>query len=125
MYNLCVREMNVDFMTMIQQYVKGCWKRRHQIAGVGALIGMYHYETYMNKLEYKVAIESGCDWVMENLENRTSCYNIFRLNRNVFDKLHNMLVEPYGLKSTNRISLVEACDMFLLGVWCPSGYERS
>lgn len=50
---------------------------------------------------------------------------MFRLNRNVFDKLHNMLVEPYGLKFTNRISLVEAFDMFLLDVWCPLGYERS
>jgi hypothetical protein len=36
-----------------------------------------------------------------------------RMNKHVFDRLHNVLVESYGLKGTKRMSLVEALDMFL------------
>lgn len=41
---------------------------------------------------------------MKTLVNRSSCYNMFRMNRNVFDELHNLLVKSYGLKSTCRMS---------------------
>jgi hypothetical protein len=30
---------------------------------------------------------------MKNLGHSTSCYNMFRMNKHVFDRLHNVLVE--------------------------------
>jgi hypothetical protein len=36
-------------------------------------------------------MESGYEWVLRTLDNRTSCYNIFRMSRLVFNKLHNLL----------------------------------
>jgi hypothetical protein len=38
---------------------------------------------------------------------------MFRMNKHVFDRLHNVLVESYGLKGTKRMSSVEALGMFL------------
>ena len=37
---------------------------------------------------------------------------MFRMSQNVFDKLHNVLVESYGLKSTKRMSSIEALGLF-------------
>ena len=49
----------------------------------------------------------------ENLGHRRQCYNMFRMHRDVFDSLHNFLVEKYGLKSTKKMSSIEALAMFL------------
>ena len=76
------------------------------------MIGMYHFDTYMNKSEYRVPTESGYEWVMRTLANKTSCFNMFRMSRCVFDKLHSLLVESYGLKSTKRMSSMEALGLF-------------
>jgi len=38
---------------------------------------------------------------------------MFRMHRDVFDSLHNLLVEKYGLKSTKKMSSIEALAMFL------------
>jgi len=35
------------------------------------------------------------------------------MSRNVFDKLHNVLVESYGLKSTKKMTSVETLSLFL------------
>jgi hypothetical protein len=56
---------------------------------------MFHFETYMNKEPYRVPTESGYQWVMRCIGNRRFCYNMFRMHRNVFDKLHNVLVESW------------------------------
>ena len=77
------------------------------------MIGMYHFDTYMNKSKYRVPTESGYEWVMRTLANKTSCFNMFRMSRCVFDKLHSLLVESYGLKSTKRMSSMEALGLFL------------
>jgi hypothetical protein len=85
-----------------------------------SMISMIHFDKYMNKAEYRVPKEYGYEWVMRNLGNRTGCYNMFRMHRNVFDKLHNVLVESYGLKSTRKMSSVEALGMFL---WICGGQQ--
>jgi hypothetical protein len=51
------------------------------------------------------------------------CYQNFRMNRNVFDQLHNMLVQSYGLTSTKKMSSVEALGLFFVDVWLSLGYE--
>jgi hypothetical protein len=86
------------------------------------MIGMYHYETYWNKAEYRAPTESGYQWVMRSLGNITYCYQNFRMNRNVFDHLHNVLIESYGLTSTKKMSSVEALDLFF-DIWLSPGYE--
>jgi hypothetical protein len=88
-------------------------KRRRYIACAAAIISMFHYETYMNKASYRIPSQSGYAWVMQTLGNRTSCYNMFTMSRNVFDKLHSVLVESYGLTSTRRMTSVEALGLFL------------
>ena len=66
------------------------------------MFGMYH-DTYFNKAKRRKPIETGHDWVMRNLDNSTKCYNMFRMSRPLFDRLHDLLVESYGLKSTKKV----------------------
>jgi hypothetical protein len=72
----------------IEEYYLRCQKRRQRIAIIAGVVGMYHFDTYMNQSEYRVPTESRYEWVMKTLGNRTCCYNMFMMNRNVFDKLH-------------------------------------
>ena len=77
------------------------------------MMGMYHFDTYINKAEYRIATESGYEWVMKTLGNTTSCYNMFRMSQDLFLRLHSLLVESYGLKSTRRMCSMEALGLFL------------
>ena len=38
---------------------------------------------------------------------------MFRMHMDVFDSLHNLLVEKSGLKSTKKMPSIEALAMFL------------
>jgi hypothetical protein len=89
-----------------------CEQIDNTYAAVGMILGMLHYDTYMNKADYRKLVEFGFEWVMTSLCNRTSCFNIFRMHNDVFHKLHNVLVELYGLKSTTRMSSTEALGQF-------------
>ena len=88
-------------------------KRRKIITIAAGVMGMYHFDTYMNKADYRVATESGFDWVMKTLGNRTACFNMFRMSEGIFLGLHSVLVGSYGLKSTRRMSSMEALGLFL------------
>jgi hypothetical protein len=109
----------------IEEYVLRCQRKRRQIAAVGAMLGMYYFDTYLDKAPYRVPAKSGYDLVMRTLGNSTSCYNMFRMNRDVFDKLHNVLVKSYGLKSTTRMSAVEALGLFLWIVGAPQSMRQA
>jgi hypothetical protein len=100
-------------------------KRRRYIAATTTMIGMYHFETYMNKSSYREPTEIGYAWVMRTLRNRTSCYNIFRMSRTMFGNLHIVLVETYGLKSTRKMSSVEALGMFLWICGAPQSLRQA
>lgn len=106
-------------------YLWTCQQMNSNYAIVGGILGMYHFDTYMNKSEYRVPTESGYEWVMKTLENRTSCFNMFRMNRDVFYKLHNVLVESYGLKSTKKMSSVEALGQFLWICGAPQSMRQA
>jgi hypothetical protein len=69
----------------------------------------------MDKGERRIlkAKESSYDWVLRTLGHRTDYYKMFRMYPLVFHKLHNLLVDSYGIKSTNKMSSVEALAMFL------------
>jgi hypothetical protein len=74
---------------------------------------MHHFEKYIDRAPYREPVESGYQWTIRNLEIKNQCYNMFRMHRNVFDSLHNVLIERYGLKSTRKMTSTEAFAMFL------------
>lgn len=84
---------------MIEYYVRAK-KRRQQMVTLATIIGISDHKLYMNRSEYRVPLESGYQWVTRTLGNRRQCFNMFRMNRDCFDKLHNLLVGSYELKST-------------------------
>lgn len=61
-----------------------------------------------------VARDRGFDWVQMTLALNRSCYNNFRVERPLFNR------ESYGLKSTTKMSSVEALAMFL---WTVGTYQ--
>jgi hypothetical protein len=71
----------------IKEYYLWCQKRRQRIATIDGMVDMYHFDMYMNKSEYKVPTESRYGWVMKTLGNRTYCYNMLMMNKNMFNKL--------------------------------------
>jgi hypothetical protein len=73
----------------------------------------------MNKAPYRVATETGLDWVERTLANRIFCCNMFKMIRPLFDRLHNLLVGSYGLKSTRKMICIEALALFLYVVSAP------
>ena len=76
--------------------------RKRRMLQMACMVGMYHLDSYCNKGPRRVPIQSGHDWVMTTLGNETACYNMFRMHRPVFEKLHSVLVDSYGLKSTKK-----------------------
>ncbi|CAO2188403.1 unnamed protein product [Urochloa humidicola] len=66
-------------------------KRQRQFLTWLSLFGTYH-DSYMVKGPRRTAVESGLDWVQNTLQNRTECYNMFRMNRTLFEQLHTILV---------------------------------
>lgn len=83
-----------------------------KLGAVVSIIGMY-YATCMNKSKMREPQLSGYDWVMRTLNNPTSCFNMFRMSKQLFERLHDLLVLSYGLKSTIKMSSVEALGFFL------------
>ncbi|XP_072148403.1 protein ALP1-like [Setaria viridis] len=100
-------------------------KRRKIIITAAAMLGMYHFDTYMNKGDYRVPTESGFEWLMKTLGNRTSCFNMFRMSQELFLRLHSVLVDSYGLKSTRKMSSVEALGLFLWICGAPQSVRQA
>ncbi|KAM3294078.1 hypothetical protein ACQJBY_037157 [Aegilops geniculata] len=90
-------------------------KRLNNIGMIVQMFGSYYIERFMDKGERRIlkAKESGYEWVLRTLGHRTDCYKMFRMYPPVFHKLHNLLVDSYGLKSTKKMSSIEALAMFL------------
>ena len=76
-------------------------------------LGNQYYETYLNKQPRRIAVQTGYEWVMEQLGRRKSCYKMFRMYPDVFMNLHDILVENYGLQSTRHVTSIESLGMFL------------
>ena len=62
---------------------------------------------------------TGLKWVERKLGDKNSCYNIFRMSPTVFHRLHDLLVESYGLKFSTKSTSVEALGMFLWMLGAP------
>lgn len=87
-------------------------------------IGMYYNDTYLNKSERREPVESGHNWVMRNLSDPRECYNMFRMNRPLFDRLHELLVANYRLKSTRNMGSIECLGMFLWTIGAPQSFTQ-
>jgi hypothetical protein len=110
---MSMKDGGTNFVQQAAMLLRMRNKRRRYKACAAAVIGMFHYETYMNKASYRILAQSGYALVMQTLGNRTSCYNMFRMSRNMFNKLHSVFVESYGLTSTRRMTSAEALGLFL------------
>ncbi|WVZ69578.1 hypothetical protein U9M48_018346 [Paspalum notatum var. saurae] len=82
-----------------------------QYGAIACMFGMYYYETFMLKSHRRQPQLSGHEWVMATLNDTTACFNMFRMRRELFHDLHDLLVTKYGLTSTNKMMSVEALAM--------------
>ena len=105
-------------------HVARCQQKR-RIATAVMLLGMYHCDKFMNKAGYRVPLETGYQWTMRTLGQRTQCYNMFRMHNDVFYSLHTLLVERYGLQSTTKITSIEALAMLLWMCGAPQSMRQA
>ena len=48
----------------LMMHVARCLQKRRRIATAVLLLGMYHYDKYMNKAAHRVPLKSGYQWTM-------------------------------------------------------------
>lgn len=95
-----------------------------KVGPVLTAFGMLYAETYLNKSKYREVTLAGYDWVMRNLNFPQDCYDMFRMSRPLFERLHNLLVTSYGLKSTSKMDSIEALGMFLWTIGAPQSFVQ-
>ncbi|CAN6325257.1 unnamed protein product [Urochloa humidicola] len=95
-----------------------------QFGAVACMFGMYYESTFMNKTKKLKTGLSGDEWVMKTLNDPTDCYDMFRMSRNLFFKLHDVLVSSYGLNSSKKMSSVESLALFLWVVGAPQSLRQ-
>jgi hypothetical protein len=54
--------------------------------------------------------ETGIQWVERQLQDSDDCYDMFRMRRTVFRRLHETLVNDYGLTSSKEVCSMEALE---------------
>jgi hypothetical protein len=83
----------------------------------GFIYGTYEYvvhvDKYCTRSEYRQPTMSGLEWVERKLGHTNACYKIFGMSPTIFYRLHDLLVEKYGLTSSPMFSSVEALGMLL------------
>ncbi|XP_039854227.1 uncharacterized protein LOC120712503 isoform X2 [Panicum virgatum] len=94
------------------------------VAQMVPIFGMYS-DNYFVKLPRRQDGESGLQWVQRTLRRDNSCYKMFRVERPLFNRLHNTLVESYGLQSTSQMTSIEALAMFLWIVGAPQPIRQA
>ena len=68
---------------------------------------------------------TGLEWVKRKLGDRNIYYNIFVMSPTVFDRLYDLLVESYCLKSSTNSTSVEALGMFLWMLRAPQSIRQA
>ena len=61
----------------------------------------------------RALVETGIQWVERTLQNSNDCFDMFRMRRTVFRRLHDTLVDNYGLVPSRGVSTTEALGIFL------------
>lgn len=89
------------------------------------MLGTYYEATFMNKTKRIKTGESGLEWVMRTLADPSDCFDMFRMNRDVFYSLHDLLVCSYGLNSSHKMCSVESLAMFLWILGAPQSIRQA
>ena len=58
-------------------------------------------------------VETGIQWVERTLQSSDDCYDMFRMRQTVFRRLHETMVNDYGLLASRGVSMKEALAIFL------------
>jgi hypothetical protein len=87
--------------------------------------GMYYDSSILNKRPHREPEVTGYDWVMRSLNDPEECFNMFRMNRELFYRLHDLLLSTYGLQSTWHMSSIDALAMFLWIVGAPQSIRQA
>ena len=95
-----------------------------QQAAIIGQMGSQYTEKYLNKGEYRIAPETGLQWVMRCMDRPRYFYKMFRMSPDIFMSLHDLLVSTYGLTSTIHVSSIESLAMFLWIVGGPQSAEN-
>jgi hypothetical protein len=69
--------------------------------------------------------ETGIQWVERQLQDSDDCYDMFRMRRTVFRRLHETLVNDYGLTSSKEVCSKEALGMFLWMCGAPQSLRQA
>jgi hypothetical protein len=59
------------------------------------------------------------------LGDRKACYDMFRMSPDMFHRLHSLLVQSYGLKSSPKFTSKEALGMFLWMLGAPQSIRQA
>jgi len=109
---------------MISTCQNNLLQEQKRILQMVPILGMYS-DNYFVKLPRRVNGDSGLDWVHNRLARDTDCYNMFRVERPLFNILHNTLVQSYGLRATREMTYIEALAMFLWIVGSPQSVRQA
>lgn len=96
-----------------------------QVAATVSLVALDYAGTYLGKMRRPPPRQSGYQWVIDNLSVTKDCYRMFRMTPLVFHKLHDTLVENYGLQSTRDMNSIEALGMFLWMCGGPQSFSQA
>jgi len=55
---------SIDEEEALTMHVLRCQQKRRRSATVVLMLGMYHYDKYMNKATYRIPLESRYQWTM-------------------------------------------------------------
>jgi hypothetical protein len=72
----------------------------------------------------RTMVETGIQWVERTLESSDDCFDMFRMHRTVFHRLHDTLVQNYGLVPSCGVSTMEATAIFLWACGGPQSFRR-
>jgi hypothetical protein len=77
-----------------------------------SLLSNYFF-TYFDKNEPRTSQLLGFGWVMETLVTSGESHMMFRMDASLFYRLHDILVNEYGLTSSMHMSSMELLAIFL------------
>ncbi|XP_072148481.1 uncharacterized protein [Setaria viridis] len=87
---------------------------RSDVLNCGKLAQSYH-DSYMDKAppRFVFSQQSGMGWLMETVNTPGECHRMLRMNEVIFQDLHDVLVERYGLKLSKHMNTYEMLAIFL------------
>jgi hypothetical protein len=79
----------------------------------GAMLAQIYCDMYLDKNPPRTSTTSGMGWLLETLHTPGECHTQLHMSNEIFDDLHGLLVERYGLKASYHMSSYESLAMFL------------